>query len=301
MDYQEAIEAFYAASPAGATDPEIVVRGGPARRLRDAYEPIGMHAVWSPLTNERLAGLGLDFLSGYVWGRASGMGEPAAAVVVAAFASFEPGLITSLYEDGRAKVPRAQLVEIRDAATAESLHTVLGGIEVGKVTDTLKRGIEAADGTGRPLFAGLASQPWPQDSFGQLWRACDIIREHRGDSHTAAYISAGLDSPEINVLTELWLGLPAFTYSASRAWPEEVLRAAAGRLRARGLLDGLALSAEGRRLRNEIEARTDVGQQPIIDAIGPDLDATIGQLEAWSAALLDAKMFPPSPHKRAAG
>ncbi len=301
MDYQEALDAFYAPSPEGSTDPEIVVRGGPARRLRDAFEPLAMHAVWSPVTNDRLAVLGLDFLGGYVWGRASGMGEPAAAVVVSAFACFEGGLITTLYEDARAKVARADLVMTRDQATIESLRSVLGGIEVGGVVSVLRRGIEAADGTGRPLFAGLASQPWPTDPLGQLWRACDIIREHRGDSHTAAFVSAGIGPVEINLLTELWLGMPLFTYSASRAWSEEALNQAADRLRARGLLDGDKLSDEGRRLRNEIEDRTDAAQQPIVDAIGGDLDPTVGQLEAWSAALVEAKMFPPSVHKRAAG
>lgn len=301
MDYSEAREVFYAPSPTGSVDPEIVARGGPARRLRDAYEPIAMHAVWSPVTNERLAELGLDFLNGYAWGRASGMGEPAAAVVVAAFAYFEPGLVTALYEQGRGTVSRSELVEARDQATAESLRGVLGGIDVRNVTAVLRRAIDAADGAGRPLFSGLASQDWPSDPFGQLWRACDIVREHRGDSHTAAFVSAGLDATEINVLTELWLGMPIFTYSATRGWPTEALTAAAARLAARGLLDGDVLTAEGRRVRNEIEARTDLAQQAIVDAIGPELDATVGQLEALSAACVEAKTFPPSPHKRAAG
>ena len=56
--------------------PAPVVGAGPARRLRDAIEPIAMHAVWARRTNERLAGLGLDFLGGYVWGRAAALGEP---------------------------------------------------------------------------------------------------------------------------------------------------------------------------------------------------------------------------------
>jgi hypothetical protein len=299
MDYEAALEAFYAPSPAGSAPPPPATH--PARRLRDALEPVAMHAVWSRQTNEALAALGLNFLTGYVWGRASGMGEPAAAVVVSAFAVFEPGLITALYEEARGKVARTDLVEARDEATAASLRAVLGDADTSGAVSALRRGIDAADGTGRPLFSGLASQPWPQDPAGQLWRACDIIREHRGDTHVAACVAAGLDPVAMNILTELYLGLPLYGYSASRAWPQETLDATADDLRGSGLLEGDRLSKEGRRLREDIEARTDAGQRAVVNAIGADLDGVVSQLEAWSAACVEAKLFPPSIHKRAAG
>jgi len=264
-------------------------------------EPVAMHAEWSRQTYDALAALGLNFLTGYVWGRASGLGEPAPAVVASAFAAFEPGLITALYEEGRGKVGWAELMETRVQATSASLRQVLGDADVSGAVSTLRRGIDAADGTGRPLFSGLASQPWPEDPVGQLWRACDIIREHRGDSHVAAYVTAGLEPVAMNILTELYLGMPLFTYSASRAWPQETLEATADHLRGSGILEGDRLSQEGRRLREDIEARTDSGERAVVSAIGSDLDDTVAQLEAWSAACLEAKAFPPSIHKRAAG
>jgi hypothetical protein len=299
MDYEAALEAFFAPSPPGSAPPPQATH--PARRLRDASEPVAMHAVWSRQTNEALAALGLNFLTGYVWGRASGMGEPAAAVVVSAFAVFEPGLVTALYEEARGKVGRTELVEARDKATTASLRRVLGDADVSGVVSALRRGIDAADGTGRPLFSGLASQPWPEHPIGQLWRACDILREHRGDSHVAACVAAGLDPVAMNILTELYLGLPLYAYSASRAWPQETLDATADHLRGSGLLEGDRLSKSGRRLREDIEARTDAGQRSVVNAIGSELDDTVAQLDAWSAACLEAKAFPPSIHKRAAG
>jgi len=299
MDYETALEVFYAPSPPGAAPPPPTTH--PARRLRDAMEPVAMHAVWSRQTYDALAALGLNFLTGYVWGRASGLGEPAPAVVASAFAAFEPGLITALYEEGRGKVGWAELMETRVRATSASLRQVLGDADVSGAVSTLRRGIDAADGTGRPLFSGLASQPWPEDPVGQLWRACDIIREHRGDSHVAAYVTAGLEPVAMNILTELYLGMPLFTYSASRAWPQETLEATADHLRGSGILEGDRLSQEGRRLREDIEARTDSGERAVVSAIGSDLDDTVAQLEAWSAACLEAKAFPPSIHKRAAG
>ena len=301
MDYEAALEVFYQPSPPDAPQPQAVTAGAPARRLRDAYEPIAMHAVWSRRTDERLASVGLDFLTGYTWGRASGMGEPAAAVVVAAFAVFEPGLITTLYEEARGKVSRADLVAARDEATTQSLEAILGDADVTGVVGVLRRGIDAADGTGRPLFSGLASQPWPAPPVGQLWRACDIIREHRGDSHVAACVAAGVDAVAMNILTELYLEMPLFAYSASRAWPEDVLQGTVERLRSEGLIEGDGLSERGRRFRREIEERTDAAQEPIIQAIGDDLEATVSQLAEWSAACVEAKAFPPDIYKRAAG
>src|ERR1700744_3943454 len=102
MDYDEAVGTFYAARPADTPLPEVVRSGRGARRLRDACEPLAMHAVWSRHTNERLAGLGLDFLAGYVGGRAASLGEPSPPVVAAAFAWFEPSLLARWYEEARA-------------------------------------------------------------------------------------------------------------------------------------------------------------------------------------------------------
>jgi hypothetical protein len=302
VEYREAVAAFFAPSPPGTPQPPIVTHGGPARRLRDAIEPVAMHAVWCARTNQRLADdFGLDFLGGYVWGRASALGEAAAGVVVAAFAVFEPSFLAAVYTDARSRARFDDLVRARDAATAESLRELLGDAEVAAVTSALRRGIEAADPAGKPLFAGLAGRPWPDDPYAQLWRACDILREHRGDSHVATCVAAGLDAVEMNVFTEVWLGMPMFSYSATRAWSPEALTAAADRLRARGLLDGDDLTAAGHQARAEIEERTDAAQQRVVEAIGDDLDDAVARLAAWSATLVEKGAFPPSVHKRAAG
>jgi hypothetical protein len=300
VDYETVLDSFFRPSPAGAPVPGPVAGGRPARRLRDAYEPLATHAIWSRRTNDALAGLGLDFLTGYVWGRACALGEPTPAVVAAAFAVFEPALIGALYEQARAKVDRTRLIEVREEATIDSLQSVLDGADVTAVVSALRRGIDAAGSAGRPLFAGLAAQPWPSTPVGQLWRACDLLREHRGDSHTAAWVAAGLGPVTMNILTELWLGMPLFSYSASRAWPPEVLAQAADVMRTGGLLDGDALTPDGRQLRDTIEEQTDAAQRSIIAAIG-DVDDVVRQVDRWATACIDAKAFPPDIYKRAAG
>ena len=301
MNYEAVVQSFFQPNPAGTPPPTPVVNARPPRRLRDAFEPLAMHDVWCRKTNERLAALGLDFLSGYVWGRAAALGEPSAAVVVAAFGVFEPGLVTATYEQARSRVARAELLSARTEATVESLRDLLGDADVAPVVAALRRGLDAADGTGRPLFSGLRSLDWPQHPVGQLWRAWDLLGGHRGDSHIAACISAGLGPVAINILTELWVGMPLGSYTATRGWSAEVIAATAARLEADGLVADGALTGAGRQFRDAIEERTDAMEQPIVDAIGDDFEAVVGQLDAWSAKCIEAKAFPPDAFKRAAG
>jgi hypothetical protein len=47
--------------------PEPDVTTTPARRLRDALEPIATQGWWSRAAGERLTELGVDFFPGYVW------------------------------------------------------------------------------------------------------------------------------------------------------------------------------------------------------------------------------------------
>jgi len=301
MDYDTVVQVFFQPAPPDAPTPYPVAHARPARRLRDACEPLAMHAVWSRMTNERLAAQGLNFLTGYVWGRAASLGEPPASLVVAAFAAFESGFLSSVYEEARGHLSRADLLAIRDEATMASLQKILGGEDVTFAVATLCRGLAVADGCGRALFSGLRSLPWPEAPLGQLWRACDMIREHRGDSHIAAYITAGFDPVAMNILTELDVGMPLGSYTATRGWSPDVIASTAARLQTQGLISDGALTPEGLRVRDEIEERTDAMEQPIIAAIGSDFAPLVEQLDRWSAACIAAAAFPPNALKRAAG
>ena len=67
---------------------------------------------------------------------------------------------------------------------------------------------DGVDPSGRALFAGLSVLDRPTTPLGALWRAADLVREHRGDGHIAAWIPH-VDSTEITVMTELAWGIPA--------------------------------------------------------------------------------------------
>lgn len=300
MNYDDVIAAFFQPSPAGA-EARPSREPSAARRLRDAMEPIAMHSVWSRRTNEAQAALGLDFMTGYVMGRAALMGQPEPGVVTAAFAVFEPSLVQGVYDEGRRLCRRDELWATRTASTVASLTDVLAGADVGATADALQNAVSSAPMAGRPLFSGLVGQEWPDDAVGRLWRACELAREHRGDSHVAVCVANDLDPVEMNILTELWVGMPLGSYTATRGWSPETIAATAAGMREKGWLVGESLSSDGLALRTAIEETTDRLEQPVVDALGDSLDGIVNDLDVWSGLCIAAKAFPPDVFKRAAG
>jgi hypothetical protein len=153
---------------------------------------------------------------------------------------------------------------------------------------------DAIDMSGRPLFAGLAGLPLPgeDDPLGRLWRAADLVREHRGDGHIAAWISH-VDATEITVLTELWWGIEPGSYVWTRGWDGDDVAAARARLTERCLLDGAgALTDDGRDLREQIEKATDRAERVIVARLGDRTDDLFTQLAPWSRALIGEGGYP---------
>ena len=76
----------------------------------------------------------------------------------------------------------------------------------------------------------------PDDPVGAAWRLADLLREFRGDAHTAAWTAAGFDAVEIGLATEQYWGVPPRSYVRTRAWSTADLDAAETRLDSRGLM-----------------------------------------------------------------
>ncbi len=219
MTYDDIAAIFLA--PLAEPIAEPVLAATPARRLRDAVEPIATQGWWSRPAGEGLTALGVDFFPGYVWGRAAALGTPTAAVVAATFGVFEPGMIAAAYEAGLASATRDDILAARSAGGAASVDAIAGADECAAIADPLLRALDGLDGLGRPLFSALRSLPVPSSPGGRLWRAAELVREHRGDGHLAALVAAGLDAVEANVLTERWLGFGLGEYSATRGFGTE--------------------------------------------------------------------------------
>ncbi len=273
----------------------------PARRLRDALEPIATQGWWSRPAGERLTALGIDFLPGYVWGRAASLGTPPASVVAATFGVFEPGLIASVYDAGVASVAREDILAARADGGAASVDAVASSDECAAIADPLLDALAGLDGLGRPLFSALRSLPVPPSPGGRLWRAAELVREHRGDGHLAALVGAGVDAAEANVFTERWLGFGLGEYSGTRGFGPEALAAAVQNLNERGWMVGDELTDAGREGRAEIEAATDASQASLIAACGSELDDIVAGAAIISTRLVEARSFPADPRKRAGG
>jgi len=275
--------------------------GSPARALRDALEPVAAHAFWSAATRQALADRGLHATSAYVRGRAAALGAATAAVVIAAFGWFEPGLIESAYHAGPTELTPAALNRARSAATGASLRAVRPDADPSWLADTLTAATAAGASPGRCLFSARRAETPPSDPFERLWWASETLRDHRGDSHIAAVAVAGVGPVEMNILTELALGGQLGSYTATRGWSRAAIEDAARALRGRGWLSGNDLTAEGRDVRTSIERDTDRLDAPIIAAVGDDLPRLLAELEPWGRACINAGTFPRDDFKRAAG
>ncbi|GAC1445349.1 MAG: hypothetical protein NVS3B26_21710 [Mycobacteriales bacterium] len=297
MNYDEAVEAFFGERP-GAN--EQTGWSSAARRLRDAVEPLATVSFWSKPSYDAYEALGLDFLTGYVWSRASVLGLADAGVVAAAFGVFEPGAVAGLLGAARDAASLEQIRSAREQGAVASLREVIGD-DVSDVAATLRSAAGAADVAGRPLYAGASGLADPTDPHALLWHAATLMRECRGDSHLGACVAAGLTGLQANLLTELWVGYEPTSYAGSRAWSPEAMSAAQGALRERDLLEGDGLSDAGRALRESVEAATDAAMAPVIAALGADLDDVVERCTAWGAALVERGWFPPDAYKRAAG
>ena len=303
MDY-DAIAAMFLV-PNGGEGPGPPVPRSAARRLRDAVEPIATIGWWSRPAADAFTALGHGFFDGYVWGRASALGpDVATSVVVSAFGVFHPALLGTVYEHARTLSSASDILVARADGASAGLRQATFGFDAtaaATVADHLLSAVMTLEPGPRPLFAGLQALPLPSDPYGRLWRAAELVREHRGDGHLAACAVAGLDMAEMNVLTELWLGYNVGEYSATRGFDAALLASAVESLALRGwVVDGV-ISVEGRRARDAIEQATDDSQVQLIRALGNDLDVIVDRLGAVSAAVVSSQAAPADPRKRAAG
>jgi Helix-turn-helix family len=271
-----------------------------ARRIRGLVEPLAAAVYFAPEAQQRYEAMGLNYFEGYFCSRSACLGAAPWRVVSGAFAAFKPAIVERAVTGGWAKSTPEALLEARLDGARDQYARMVGEPDAGTAAAMLAAAevlLEVADGldmSGRPLFAGLAGLPVPDegDPLGRLWRASDLVREHRGDGHIAAWISH-VDATEITVLTELWWGIEPGSYVWTRGWDGDDVAEARARLAARGLLDEAgALTAAGRDLREEIEKATDRAERVIVERLGDRADELLAQLTPWSQALVGEGGYP---------
>lgn len=268
-----------------------------SRECHDRYVALGFAA--SP---GEMNGVAMPEMVSYFTSRGSLMGRVPGELVAAAFAVFNPVIVIPAVTAGWAITDATTVCDARRRGAIAQLERIVGAKPGGiaSARAALEKSVAVLRPEGRPLFAGTLSQSIPDTDLGAVWHYGDMLREFRGDAHTAAWISAGLDATEIGLLTELFWGLPLKSYSRTRGWSEDDFAAAIERLESRGLVKDGAFTSAGRDLRERVEVHTDDQMRAPIAAIGDDFDRLISQLSAWSAAVRTMKGYPESgPHELA--
>ena len=273
-----------------------------SRRLWNLIEPIASQVYFAPEAHENYGRLGLPgFGGGYFCSRAACMGQVPGQVVVATFAVFNPAIVLPAVEEGWSKTDAPTILQARYDGAVAALRRLLGPIaddtpSLQRATELLRQAADGASFAGRPLFAGLRSLPDDAggDPVGAMWRAADVLREHRGDCHVIAWADR-VDPVEVTLLTELWWNIRLHSYVKTRGWSDDEITAAIGRLESRGLIADGAFTPAGEELRAAIELDTDLGQREIVSNLGDDADELIALLEPWAKAVLAGGGYPRDP------
>jgi hypothetical protein len=265
--------------PTSPFDPAMVAR---AHR---AVEPLHSHVYFAPEHEERVSGLGLKpGRMSYFAGRAAPMGAVGAGVVTATFYNFSPSLVAHMIPRAWELASPDQVVRARLEASRASLTRLLGedaadAAEVAELAGLLRDACAVLTPEGRPLYAGHADLPWPEEPLLQLWHGATLLREWRGDGHIAALLHAGLTGLEALIThTATGRGFTEPAARATRGWREEEWAAGCAALADRGLLDGAGLTDDGKNLRTHIEVQTDALSADPWLLLGPERTARVIEL-----------------------
>ncbi|MFJ3712819.1 hypothetical protein [Streptomyces sp. NPDC090053] len=237
---------------------------GRVRQMWHLLEPLHAVVYYAPQVFEEAESLGYD--TGERWPsyfalRAAPLGAVGSRQVASAFYSFSPRMVAEHAPAAWDIAAPREVIAARTRGVDRAYRALLGertdSPDLAEAAALARRAAEAARTEGRPLAAANAELPWPGEPHLVLWQAATILREHRGDGHLAALLTAGLDSVEA-LVSFASIGAAPVGVFASRGWNEHEWAAAGERLLARGLLnaDGAGTDA-GRALRAEVERRTD--------------------------------------------
>jgi hypothetical protein len=228
-----------------------------ARELWARYESV--HAVTyfhrKALAAAEEAGL-RGFWRGYFAQRAAPLGPVGEAAVRASFFGFAPAMTARALPAVWDLASPAEALAARLDGAGRALADLLPDLDV-RPADDLWAVASALPCDGRVLAAANAALPRPDDPRQRLWQATTVLREHRGDGHVAALLTAGLTGIESLVLRTA-SDLDRAVTQAARGWTDDEWSATADALLSRGLLVAEdRISAAGRDLLAHVEQVTD--------------------------------------------
>lgn len=249
-----------------------------ARKCWRTLEPYHGMIYFVPEAAEEYDSIGVEGRSGYFGSRSAAMGAVGALVVQSTFFNFHPGLVDHAMDGLWDRASPEDLLAARHRAVDRALRRMLGDAvedpSIRTAVDILRPAVDAACNRpeGRPLFAGHARLPEPVDlPHVALWWAITLLREFRGDGHIAALVDAELSGLQALILHGATGDVPMSILQSTRAWPDDEWAAGLEAMQGRGLVTAdETLTDEGRRLRDHIEARTDLLATPAWNEIDAD-------------------------------
>jgi hypothetical protein len=280
---------------------ELLGHGHRAWSRLDAFQAISFFA---DETRERYKALRIRPRYAYFAARVAPMGAVPAEVCTAVFYVFSPQLVAQALPAAWAAAPPERVLAERVAGTRKALTRVLSEVasepghdeRLAEAAALARRACEGLSFAGRPLAAGYASLPWPEDDLMVLWQAASLLREHRGDGHMTALVHAPLDPVESIITSGLDTGTLPFL-RATRGWSDDEWQAGEQRLRDRGLLrdgqEGPELTPQGVELRRSLERQTDVaGAEPWLRLGAAATDRLAELLRPLTKAVLRSGALP---------
>lgn len=241
------------------------------RRLWSLFEPLHAVTYFTPEAAAAFEAAGLTgFWRRYFAGRAAALGPVGPGPVTAAFFGFAPAMVSRAFPGVWSRISPAAALEAREAGAVAALTSLFADrqadlavpdprLRVSEAADALSAAARLIDTPGRVLAGAYADLPWPHEPVARLWHAATVLREHRGDGHVAALLTAGVDGCE-SLVWRVGLdgGALREVTQPARGWTDDEWQAAAGRLERRGWLTagGRATDA-GRAAYEQVEALTD--------------------------------------------
>jgi hypothetical protein len=233
------------------------------RHLWSLFEPVHAVTYFTPESGAAFEAAGLrGFWRRYFAGRSAPLGAIGPGPVTAAFFGFASTMVTRALPDVWTRIsPQAALAARASGARAALQQLIPDAHDpaVVEATELLSLAATSVELPGRVLAAANADLPWPDGPLDRLWHAATILREHRGDGHVAALLTANVDGCESLVWrTALEGGGLRDTMQRARGWTDLEWQEATARLRDRGWLtaDG-SPTAAAQTAYAQVEALTD--------------------------------------------
>ena len=269
-----------------------------ARKMWRTLEPFHGFIYFSEDAVAEYAALGIEGRSGYFGSRSAPMGAVAAPVVTATFFNFSPGLVEHAMQGVWVTTSPEALHAARVRAVDGGLRRALGegwtgSDEVREALALASVAASACTAEGRPLFAGHASLPWPEEPHLRLWLAITLVREFRGDGHIAALVADGVSPLDALHLHEASGEVPAGALQSTRGWSDGEWAESLAAMVERGLLhDDGSLAPDGIALRQRVEDATDRLAMAPWRELGQDgCDRLRELVRPWSKAIVGGGAF----------